>query len=88
MKVNMDGFRKQATNNINDLASFILDNQEALKDAVDIDELLENFDAVASSIGINNCIFDKTIENYSDLSNVLNVIRLEVDSDGIVVESD
>ena len=79
MKVDFDGLRTNSARTTNSLAAFILENKEALSEAIDIEELAEIYEDVACSTGILLCIYDGENNTYGDLSGKVSVTRLETE---------
>lgn len=78
MDVNIDGLRRSATGDMNILANMIESICKVLPDA-EAEELIEAFDNAATSVDMFNCVYDTSIENFSDMSEKLNIRRLESD---------
>ena len=73
-QVSIDGLRKQATHSVNRLALSIRDALEEIDDECILEELIENFNQVASNVGIFNCLYDNDCEgDFNDLSGRLSV---------------
>lgn len=80
MKVNIDGLRRNATgsmNNLSDVIESICEEMSSYK----FDELKEAFDNAACGVDMFNCVYDNSIENFTDLSEKLNIRRLETDNE-------
>ena len=78
MNVNINGLRRNATGSMNKLADVIEEICRQLSEK-DTDELVEAFDDAATSVDIFNCVFDNNIENFSDLSDKLEIRKLETE---------
>ncbi|MCK5602948.1 hypothetical protein KAR91_13785 [Candidatus Pacearchaeota archaeon] len=80
MNVNIDGLRRNATGDMNNLADVIESICRQLSDS-EKEELIEAFDNAATSVDIFNCVYDDSIENFNDLSDKLEIRRLEPDNE-------
>ncbi len=78
MDVSIDGLRRSATGSMNNLADVIESICSQLSDS-ETEELIEAFDSAATSVDVFNCVYDNSIENFSDLSDKLEIRRLEPD---------
>jgi len=73
MKISMDGLRKDLTGNLKRLRSVIESINDDYCDSIDTDTLeglMFEFDTVAQSSNILNCVYDDESENFSDLSDL------------------
>lgn len=75
MNVNIDGLRKSATGHMNNLANIIESICSQLPKE-DSEDLMEAFDNAATDVDIFNCVYNKEIENFSDLSDKIEIRRL------------
>lgn len=79
MNVNIDGLRRNATGSMNKLADVIESICEEMS-GYKIDELKEAFDEAATHVDMFNCVYSDSMENFSDLSDKLDIRRLEPDN--------
>ncbi len=70
--------RRSATGSMNKLADVIESIRSQLSKN-DAEELIEAFDDAATSVDIFNCVYDNSIENFSDLSDELEIRKLDND---------
>jgi len=80
MNVNIDGLRRNATGEMNNLADIIERACFHLEED-DKEELIQAFDEAAASVDMFNCVYSDSVENFSNLSDKLNIRRLEVDNE-------
>jgi hypothetical protein len=77
MKVSMDGLRKSATQEMNELGEFIKSISPQIEHAIDIDQLNDAFNNAAQFVDSFNCIFDASdTDDFNDLSGEIGIDRL------------
>jgi hypothetical protein len=78
MKVNFDGMRRKATNNMNDLQDSIIAFLKCDDDAY-MEQLVYSFNEAAQSVDAFNCLFDDNdSEDVNDLSEELSIKQLKL----------
>ena len=79
MKTNIDNLRINATIEVNRLSETLSETIKILGEDDDlVEQIIADFNAVAQSVGVLNCVYDDNIECFSDLSESLMVEFLEV----------
>ncbi|NIT58405.1 MAG: hypothetical protein GWN00_19915 [Aliifodinibius sp.] len=75
MKISIDGMRRSATGSMNALADTISSLLDSLPDW-QAEELKESFDEAARNVDIFNCVYRDDDELFNDISEEIEVKRL------------
>lgn len=85
MKANFDNMRRQATASMNELGQVLKEEILIVTDSYYIDDELKQkiitaFNQAAEQVDLLNCLYDDAVEDdVNDLSDVIEVERLELD---------
>jgi hypothetical protein len=77
----MDGLRRSATANMNNLGEFLKSIAPDIEHCIDINQLNEYFNDAAQNVGMFNCIFDDENDTFNDLSGCIEVMRIGDDDE-------